>query len=57
MNPGMSRVLVFIILATAVYFAIDRIDASSGPRLKGVQVVVETQDLEVHFTRGAALLR
>jgi hypothetical protein len=51
----MNQVLVFIILATAVYFLIDRIDLSSGPRVEGREVVVETQDLEVHFTRGAAL--
>ena len=50
----MNRVLVFIILATAAYYAIDRIDASAGLRVEGRQVVVETQDLEVRFTRGAA---
>jgi hypothetical protein len=50
----MNRVLVFIILATAAYYVIDRIDASAGPRVEGRQVVVETQDLEVRFTRGAA---
>jgi hypothetical protein len=50
----MNRVLVFIILATAAYYLIDRIDASSGLRMQGRQVVVETQDMEVRFTRGAA---
>ena len=50
----MNRVRVFIILATAAYYAIDRIDASAGLRVEGRQVVVETQDLEVRFTRGAA---
>jgi hypothetical protein len=54
MSPGMNRVLVFIILAAAVYYAIDRIEASSGPRVEGRQVLVETEDLEVHFTRGPA---
>ena len=50
----MNRVLAFIILATAAYYVIDRIDASAGLRVEGRQVVVETQDLEVRFTRGAA---
>ncbi len=54
MNPRVNRALIFIILATAIYYAIDRIDASSGPRVEGRQVVVETRDLEVRFTRGAA---
>jgi hypothetical protein len=53
MNPGMNQVLIFIILAAIVYFLIDRIDVSSGPRVDGRQVMVETRDLEVHFTRGA----
>ena len=54
MNPGMNRVLAFIILATAAYYVIDWIDVSAGLRVEGRQVVVETQDLEVRFTRGAA---
>jgi hypothetical protein len=50
----MNRVLVFIIFATAAYYLVDRIDASSGPHIQGREVVVETRDMEVRFTRGAA---
>lgn len=49
----MNHVLALIILVTAGYFLIDLIGAAPGPRIDGRQVVVETQDLEVRFTRGA----
>lgn len=50
----MGRILVLLLVAGAIYLAVNRIDVfRSGPRIDGSHVTVESGDLELHFrSRG-----